>query len=478
MNQNELVFQQPANAQGLPGELKAFHEFTTQLKEILSNETVLQLCQTSRDPENTPQIKQRFPVLINEILNSGLNIQVVGQAGAGKTTLVKAFGLKQLELGSNKSPVYLPLSSLSSGSTILDAIYTKTRSYGLFRQRKEFDKALSKGDLLLLLDGLDEAITRVNDIQLQLTSIITSWPKTQIIVGTRHWSALECPSLISINLLLFTKEQLSIFFRNWFKDNEKHAIEIIEHFDKHPSLYKIISSPLLATVFAVIKMMGGNLPTSLVELHEERLRLMLHDWDSIKGVKRCKYSPVDKKFFLKKLAFYLHKNSKRTANYDELIQIVLLHVGEVLDKNAALTFIDELVKFNNLIFQDKDGAWSLGHLQFQEYLVAVEAKENPEIDLSLYIDDGWWDLVIQFYAAVSRDISSLILKTYKFHGDCLTDKIPILKKLLSLVSLAPNTNRKVRGLLEKEIDLIDGINRSFFSDNPSSVLQSFEWGNT
>jgi hypothetical protein len=192
-------------------------------------------------------------------------------------------------------------------------------------------------------------------------------------------------------------------------------------------------------------------------------------------VKRCKFAPKDKLFFLRKLAFYLHKAHKRAASFNELVEITLSHIGGVTNKAAAIIFINEIIKINNLLFQDKDGAWNLGHLQFQEYLAAVEAKDNHDIDLGLYLDDGWWDLVIQFYAAITRDISSLILRSYKFHGDCLSGNVLILSRLLMLVKLAPNTNRKLRGVIEREAELIDSINKS----NPStaSLLSSSQWYN-
>ncbi len=234
-------------------------------------------------------------------------------------------------------------------------------------------------------------------------------PRAQVIIASRPWAAIRGKtSLFPAQLLPFTKDQVSEFFQRWFAGDPRHATEIEAHLQTQPGLYSFVATPLVATIFAVVKTIGGKLPSSLLEVYEERLRLLLHDWDAIKGVKRDAFDENDKRFFLRRLAYELHDNMRRSTEWTTLVKTALAHLGGIRDSNQAERLVRELsVDHNNVLFQDPLGNWSLGHLQYQEYLAALEAKENPRIDLSARLSKGWWANVLRFYAEMTRDITGL-----------------------------------------------------------------------
>lgn len=227
-----------------------------------------------------------------------------------------------------------------------------------------------------------------------------------------------------------------------------HAREIVAHLDSNPELYNIVSTPLVATIFAVVKSFGGTLPTSLQEVYEERLRLLLHDWDAARGISRDEFSVSDKRFFLRKLAWELHVKSTRTLSWEALLKLAKSTLGEIRTEALAERFANELIQHNNVLFQEPNGEWGLGHLQYQEYLAALEAKENPRCRLATFLGNGWWSNVIRMYAQMTRDVSALVYDSIRRRALRRN-----LSTLYEVLQLAPNTEEKARGYVEKEWDI-------------------------
>jgi len=443
--------------------LRHFHEFVSNLNSILSHPAASSLLgpQSSR-PVRRPET-YRINIELKDMLNSRLNFQVLGDAGAGKTTLLRVLGHEECCIGRGRLPVFVPLSTMTG--TLLDLIQRRCATLGLCAHKKSFLDLLESGRVLLLLDSIDEVVTRNEGVLAQIRSFLTEFPRVQCIVTARPWAALpRSDRYFTIQILPFTPDQLRSFLTKWFGEDAAHAQQAISHLDKNRKLYEVISNPLLATTFAVIKSLGGALPTSLVELYGERLRLLLHDWDEVRGLKRDKFEAPDKLFFLRKLAFRMQCESTRTVPWKVVVEFAHEVVGAVKTKSAAEEFARELVNHNNMVLRHEDGLWGLGHLQFQEYLAAMEAKENPQVELAKFIELGWWSAVIKMYAEMTRDISKLIYDLRRQTsnlGHGIGDNERMLSSIEALLALAPNTEERARAVVEKERDIREAVAESF-----------------
>ena len=449
--------------------LVTFHTFTHQLESLCAQAEIRLLFSRSLSFSSHLEY-QRINIDPEEMLQSGLNFQVIGQPGAGKTTLMRILGYKQALKRTDRIPIFVSLAAMGSRQSLLSLIERSCTAYDLKQSRTSLEELLNQGRVLLLLDGIDEAVARAKDVQTELLDFMTRFGRTQFIMTSRPWAALlGREQFLTVHLRQFTREQVQHFFANWFVDTPWHAQEIIDFLDENPELYAIISTPLVATTFAVIKSYGGRLPSSLIELYQERLRLLLHDWDAVRGVKRDQFTEADKLFFLRKLAFDLHSNSRRTCHREQMVQLSLKTVGEIRNLTEARSFVEELIQHNNMLFQESDGTWGLGHLQYQEFLTALEAKENPRIQLSQYLRDGWWWSVLKMYAELTRDISGLIHDARKsspsFHDDQ-----GLLGRLHELLELAPNTESEARVQVEGAFEITSVIDRSYDMYSDDDIL--------
>ena len=453
----------------------AFHEIVNRLDGLLNHNAVNPLIRITSNVSNLASDFDRVGISIEHLLESRMNCQITGEAGAGKTTLLRMIGYKEVSNKTGRIPVFVPLASLTPKLTIKGLIQKTCKQHGIAPSKRSFDDLLSGGRLLLLLDGVDEAASRIKQVNSEIAEFMSEQESVQCVFTARPWARLgRRADFITLRLLPFTPDQVKAFFYRWFADSPTQAEEVIDHLDEHPYLYEVVSTPLIATILAVVKLYGQGLPTSLLGLYERRFELLLHNWDSAKGIKRDVFSFADKLFFIRKLAFQLHKQTVRSAPWDMIVRLIFQTLGGIHSIAQAEEFARELVQHNNVLIQDEDGNWGLGHLQYQEYLAALEAKENPKINLANYIEGGWWSAVLQMYAEMTSDISLLILNAHYQYGDKvegLQRREDILYKLSALLPLAPNTEESAKAIVEKGVDTLEAIGDSFSRYSSDAILQ-------
>jgi NACHT domain len=443
--------------------LGEIHVATNRTLEMLTDKQTSIAVEQVDDSFSVEVGDTRLDVDAETLLRSRLNFQVVGLAGGGKTTLLRMLGYREAAARTGRLPIFVSLAATDAKTSILSRIKDSCGQHGLPTSKQSIHELLDTGKALLLLDGVDEALAGRASLHQEILQLVQQYNRTQFVFSARGWAALPPnPSFCTAKLLPFTPDQVRQFLTKWFGEQPKLADEIIRHLDGNPELYPLISTPLVATIFAVVKALGGTLPSSLMELYEERLRLLLHDWDAARGIKRDQFRVQDKRFFLRKLAFELHKAGARSLPWRNVLSLVRGTIGEIKTQADAEAFALELVNHNNILLKDSKGDWGLGHLQYQEHLAALEARENPAVNLAPQILEGWWAGVIAMYAEMTRDVATLIKKAYKGHeGEGFSDQPQMLAALRKLIQLAPNTDVSARVQVDKDWEIHLAVRKSF-----------------
>jgi len=212
-----------------------------------------------------------------------------------------------------------------------------------------------------------------------------------------------------VTLLPFTPKQRDHFIQSWFAANNTGAIQILKHISKHRELDEIIRNPLLATILCVLKENGVPLPDNELRLYEERMRLLLGDYDVQKGVRRLKSQRYFLRLASQKLAFRLHCSVKRNATRGELYEWISRVLKGQLSPTALRTLVDELLDPCNILCpMTEDGKLGFGHLRFQEYLAAVELIQNRGIDIVSLVRQPWWRGVLVLFSMMNESIEWFI----------------------------------------------------------------------
>ena len=298
-------------------------------------------------------------------------------------------------------------------------------------------------------------------------AFLDEYKSTQVIFSSRPWAALKRDQrYFTMKLVPFSRSQTQEFFKKWFVDRVEIANEMTSDLNKHLHLYEVVSTPLIATILCVVRAHGGSLPESLVDVHDERLRLLLHDWDSAKGVKRYVFSEKDKYHFIKKLAYHLHEENLRGCSLAEIQSLARKVLGKVDTVEKAKCFVNELIKNNNILL--KDAHWRMGILVTCSIKIPAicEAKDNANISLANYFDSGWWESVITIYAQITRDITKL-LNDLKALGKLENN----LERICELLELHPNTEYETKEQIYKLHEMNEAVEHSFVMYEDYEILR-------
>lgn len=363
-----------------------------------------------------------FDKKISDLLNSKIDILIEANAGAGKTTSLQHYSmygdenLLRIYLPLTKILKYLKLSDEPKLSTsqnmarLLSAIceYFNKANNTFIIDVPKFKSYMLLDTTVLLFDGLDEVLSEVNWIFDTIQSISSQYACT-IAVTTRPGfiKDYEIKSFMKLKLLDFNQSQREKFVKGWFHNDIKTADTLLEHIEAN-DIGAIISNPFSATIFCRLAERNVPLPTTETDMYEERLKLLLGEYDAHKAIKRNTIYRLDLEKVAIKIAFIFHKNNVRSMS----LRNIFLNLKEeniYLDEEDIQTAVEELIVPCNILFDEYgDQEYTFGHFRYQEYLVAKELQRNRGIDIFNYIHNSYWKGALSLFAQITDDMIHII----------------------------------------------------------------------
>jgi hypothetical protein len=237
---------------------------------------------------------------------------------------------------------------------------------------------------------------------------------------------LEPLQFANIALLPFTNDQRKRFIENWFGGDGEHVLRILKHLSERPEVAEIIKSPLLATILCVLAENDVPLPTSEVRLYDERLRLLLGQYDLHKRIRRVVTHSSNLHLVARKIAFHLHSKGKRG---EELPLIHKMAESSGLPPDQCQLAVEELVDPCNILMPvEEGGRFGFGHLRYQEHLAAEEIASNRAIPIIPLMEQEWWIGVFTLYAQMNQDVEAIVQRIAQ-----AGEAGPVIKTLLEMV---------------------------------------------
>lgn len=295
---------------------------------------------------------------------------------------------------------------------------------------------LKKGQVLLLVDGLDEIHNDADRSTFvdHLESFLEEYSQIRIVVTSREAGFnLVAPSLSRFcerwRLAPLGTDAIELLCGHWHRlmiGDTPAAIaegqEVAQTLFRNASLRRLAENPLLLTMLLVVKHGAGGLPPDRVSLYGRAVDVLLDTWN-IKG-----HDPLNTREAVPQLAyvaFRLMCMGKQTATETELL--VLLE--EAREKHPSIKryakdspreFLKRVELRSSLLleagYQMEGGGtvpfYQFRHLTFQEYLTAVAVTEGhyqqyhqddtvltPLVD---YLLADEWKEVIPMVAVLAR----------------------------------------------------------------------------
>lgn len=363
-------------------------------------------------PRKNQLEKEEELKISSEIVFSNVNkhIVVLGQPGAGKTTLMKHI-CKSVLFDEDyypdkfKFPILIRLRDFNvktknkqNENIIVNTLF---KELGLALQY-DSDKLndndvilakerilipiLEKLNVVIILDGYDEiAHAQVKKGVIEdMKNLALSLNESRIILTSRSSDfnyVLDNVDVLEICPL--SKSQIQEFAKKWLKD-QNQVKEFLRGLYLSPFADAAIR-PLTVAYLCAIYERTGHIPDQPKEVYDRVVRLLLEEWDQqrliIRGSKYSHFGAYRKAEFLNHLSYILTtKKGLTTFSKRDLTEIYneICHDYD-LEKKEVSNVINEIETHSGLIISSGYDKFEFAHKSIQEYLCAVYLMKLPII---------------------------------------------------------------------------------------------------
>ncbi len=438
---------------------------------------------------------------VGEVLSGCGRLAILAAPGVGKTTLIKRLAVAyafpdRRSLSDDKLPdrSWLPLfiRCRQLGERVLSPIKDILSNIASRAEMDELkdafallvNRTLRKGDVLLLVDGLDEISNESYRVRFvtQLRTFLATYPNVNIVVTSREAGFRIVGGALSAQcghykVADFDNNDITRLTLAWHKEVIGDKSEVREEAEKlaktickSDRIRQLAKNPLLLTTLLLVKRWVGQLPTRRSVLYGKAIEVLLMTWN-VEA-----HEPMEQDEVIPQLAFVaftmmtdgVQRISSRRLQ--EILNLARKQMPEVLGyaRHSVAEFIKRVEYRSSLLMlsghEIEDGTlypmYEFRHLTFQEYLTAraiVEGyypgRKDDDTLLSVlepHLEDTKWKEVVALATVLAgRKVQPLIQHLIELckklkapHGDyspqfpivrlsrCILDEIQLAPKLL------------------------------------------------
>ncbi len=360
---------------------------------------------------------------IEDLMRQNPYLLIEGQAGSGKTTLMKHFAHAALsdENGNDFLPVLIFLKDFNGADLdmadrppgealaedILTAYFRRTQNGLDADMVSRFCKA---GKAVFLIDGLDEIDRAARNRLAEAFAVFREQrgEPRMVFSGRPHGVAGAVVDRFGkrhVKILSLNMAQAETFIDKWFchvseeapEVCKKTSAEMLAEMKDHPAVDELKDTPLMLTAICLLYHDSKELPGQRAELYKKFIEYLLYRrFDDPPKVWR----------YLMHLAHDMHAAEKRVA--DKLPSVRLLSSIYARGENESdddyferLEGIFDRVEADCGVMKFNNGRYEFWHLTFQEFLTAAalvnRERENFYQAIRKYWDNPWYKEVVQLY---------------------------------------------------------------------------------
>ncbi len=387
---------------------------------------------------------------INDVLISNKSA-ILAKPGGGKSTLIRRIALayaypdrrKKVDDGLPANewfPIYVRCRDLGeeANNSILEIISSIIKRAEIRQHKDAFDSivedSLQNGNVLLLIDGLDEIANEKNRISFvnQLRTFVGVYPTVRLIITSREAGFRTVADTLSgycehYSIANLQEKEIRDLSKKWHQailgdcDEAKFESEkVCDIIIDDERIMSLAENPLLLTTLLFVKRWVGYLPTKKCQLYEEMIKLLLVTWNA---VAHEKLDMDETEPQLAYVAYSMTLQGKQKITKDKLAKYIIESRKELPELLGYTTltpakFIAQVEERSSLLIQlgleeNENGklvpSYEFSHLSFQEYLTAKAVAEDwiPKSDESSSLDivkkhmsDEHWKEVIPMVAVL------------------------------------------------------------------------------
>jgi formylglycine-generating enzyme required for sulfatase activity len=296
-------------------------------------------------------------------------------------------------------------------------------------------RALSGGQALVALDGLDEVPERDRDlIREKVGAFRSRYADSRILVTCRRltydkdrqFERARRPQLEGFFVCLvanFDEEKVQQFVRAWYAelaqtgrmDPELAVVrtDALINDVQRRGLAELAGNPMLLTVMAVVHSEHGELPDIRAKLYDEAVKVLLDRWEAQRATEQDAQQGVgavlrsancgmpEFQSALWRLAFEAYRDQeggKAPVHIEEgRLRAALAGIHPQKDWNWAGSLIETIKLRAGLLIEPSPGAYTFPHLSFQEFLAGAHlAAQSDFAERAAQLDPIDWREEILF----------------------------------------------------------------------------------
>lgn len=330
----------------------------------------------------------------NIFQNSNL-ITIIGDAGCGKSTIVKYLFLSAIRTD-YKIPIKVELRYLNgTDKGIEDYIIDNIIKYEHIATSNQIIKRMLKsGKFVIFIDGYDELDSGIKSrIAREISQLAKKYYDNSYIITSRPTDEIDLlEGFHNYRVCKLTKEQIENFVKRQYEDTEQEIANkiIVSINSKEVEQYRhFLKNPLLLSMFIFTYQTDSHIPQKTSDFYAQVFNTLYsgHDTISKLGYSREKRSGLSKDnilSILEKFSFISYWNSKYTFQYAEMQgYLKKVKAGIKIEFEDDALIHDLYVAINILT---KDGIiYEFPHRSIQEYFAASFVAGAPkEIKDTLY----------------------------------------------------------------------------------------------
>lgn len=392
------------------------------------------------------------------LANQEQYLMVLGDPGIGKSTFLRKVGLEALKGNKDSyqhplTPVLLELKNFKENEINIQALIEEEfKICGFPNVEKNISNKLEKGELLILLDGLDEVPTaNVYNVIEKIQDFVDRHHKNRFILSCRTAARTHLRQFTDIEIVEFDDQQIQSFIEHWFsseldRKNEtaKNCWELLQK-EEYKSAKELAHTPLLLTFLCWVYDDKQSFPTNRSCLYQNALRILLETWSAEKrlpnrGLVYENLSIEQEEILLSEVAYQNFVADKLFLEKREIVKQIKDHLKQNLnapqhlDGEKVLKTIE--IEQGILVERARD-VYSFSHLTLQEYLTAQYIYDNDLIEETVknHITETRWQEVFLLVAGLMRGkADKLLLAMEKEAHNYL--KTPLGQKLVPILQWA------------------------------------------
>ncbi|MEH2218463.1 MAG: NACHT domain-containing protein [Nostoc sp.] len=360
-----------------------------------------------------------------KVANNKQYLMVLGGPGAGKSTFVRKMGLEALK-GKKGGfehaciPVFIELKTFASSNINIEKFIAKEFYTCGFPSPDQFTaKALEKGKLLILLDGLDEVPTKsLTEAISEIQNFVDKYNKNRFIASCRTAAYRSSFRRFSdVGMADFDDDQIQQFIDNWFHcEADKQAKTGEKCWDllqkpEHEAAKELAHTPLLLTFLCLVYDRSQSFPDNRSVLYRKALRILLEEWASEKRILRDEiYQGLHtelEELLLSEIAYTGFESDRLFFSQRDIVGQIKTFLASNLNAPQHLngeSVLDAIAIQQGILVERAEDVFSFSHLTLQEYLTAQYIDDHRQVEklVTEHLTDKRWKEVFLLVAGLMR----------------------------------------------------------------------------